>query len=435
MKTIFVVFFTAFMLALSAWAQGVVYSSGVGPRFSVSPAIVVPDSNGNVMLNIQSKTENMQYTVSLEGKKVFEGRYLDLPVRFSGMYEYLRINGWKKGDMWETSAATVLVLSPIFKKVEDLVSLYVINTSSSETNMYVVVEPLFGKKELKLYLDGHLLMYRELSASDDSPVIFEKSVASTLLHDGTHMLTAELTTIYGVTKTRKYEFLLERKFTPVIEKFRITRDVFPPKKVEANISLRATNVVKLTKVWINGTPASFKDGAWHAKIDYDFLNAPNGKKDLPFVVKFEDKAGNVTSMSLATTVYIDAKKPTFKLLLKSGNKSLSPNEKGEITVFSWALPISYTLEFEPLESSKVPLNFEVSLDGKKMGVFEENEKVHVSLKEYGQHVISVKAIDTINGFTSYQKMEITIKAPSLPSWGFIALVMASIVALLLLTFY
>ncbi len=435
MKRIVGVFLVVSMLVLSAWAQGVVYSSGVGPRFSVSPAIVVPDSNGNVMLNIQSKTENMQYTVSLEGKKVFEGQYLNLSAHLSGMYEYLQVKGWEKGNKWETSTATILVLSPAFK-VGNLLSLYATQTSSSETNMYVVIGPCFGRKELKLYLDGHILMDQELSASDDSPLIFEKSVAPVSLQDGTHILMAKLTTIYGITKVQRYEFFLEKKFTPIIESFEITPNVFPPKRVKMNISLHATNVVKLTKVWINDTPASLKNGMWQTEIDYDFLKAQSGKKNLPFVIKFEDEAGNVTSISVATTVYIDNEKPNFKLLLKSGNQSLSSNEEnGTITIFSWSLPTVYTLEFRTLGSSQVPVEFDVSVDGKNIGVFRGDEKAHVTLKSYGRHVIHVRATDLINGLTTTKDIELTLKAPSFPSWGFIALVMASIVALLLLTFY
>ncbi len=423
---------TALLVAVlftPVWAQGV-YSNGLGPRFSVSPAITMVSSNGMVTLYATCAVKNMVYAVvSSNNEEIFEGRYLNFPLKLTGIYEYVRVKGWEKGDRWESSVATVLVLSKVFK-VERPLSVKVFNDKNAV--LYTVLSPLFGRKKLDVYVDGELVMERKLSPYDDSPLIFEKTLSS--LNKGKHMVSVKLTTISGIVESRESEFYMERNFVPKIENFKMEKSIFSPGKAEVNVSLRVTNPVKIVQVWINGEEAHLKNGIWQSQFVYDFSKMPNGKNKLPFTVKLRDEADNTTSLTVATTVYVNREHPVLNLVLKSG-KQIIPLGEAQNVLRTSTLPISYVLEAHASNSFKTPVRLEIFVDGKSVGVFQNDCKTSISFTKYGQHTIQVKAIDEMNGLSTTKKVTLSIEAFFIPRWTFISLIIASLMVLLLLTFY
>ncbi|WP_156097096.1 hypothetical protein [Mesoaciditoga lauensis] len=430
------------MLFSTAWAQPwVTHSTGIGPAFKVSPAIAVPDENGNIKLLFSSDEKDIVYSVAWKGKKIepIENSTLILTPDLKGMYEYLTVKATTKSDPWDTSVATVMVLSPkiVFDENAPL-SVFAVpssicsSNSSSGVRVYIVVNALLGKKELKLYEEGKNVFDVTLSPFTDSPQLFEYSFKNSNLKSGTYTFEGQLTLVTGESMTSEKDIKVLSCSTPTIQA-QISPEVISGGKQNFTVSLDVNNkVTKIKDVWVNGSKAVRKNEKWVSTFSYDFDNRKSGKYPLELNVKVEDESGNTFNLTMTKEICVDADSPTIDFVeLIDGNGKvlkLSADKETSIGRWSWELPAMFKVKVGVISACETEPAVKIALDGKTVS------KDMISIDKYGNHVLKVTVTDPINNLSSSYsyKMNVVNNSPvPTPWWPVIGIFVVMIIALFL----
>ncbi|GEM_PF-1674228 len=264
-----------------AWAQPfVVRSVGLGPSFEVYPAIVILGRNGTFKLTFLSSEKNVVYDILRDGKTIFSNntnkKSLALKISLkNAWYSYLTVRAKSKSDPWNTSVATILVLSPkINVDVNKEISIWAVPKSfslisPSTGSVFVIVNSAFGRKSLTISLDKTILIDRELSPVSNSPKIFEVPFSTKKLADGEHSLKAKMLLITGMKLTVAATIVVYIA-PPVVQSFEVSPKVVKPQKVTFTASVVIKDEAGVKSVKINGVAADYRDGKWVALVPVDF---------------------------------------------------------------------------------------------------------------------------------------------------------------------
>ncbi len=433
-------------LTLTAWAQPwFTHSTGVGPVFEVTPAIVVPDNNGNVKLSFLSDEKDVIYSAILENNKVIpiKGETLKIKPTLNGMYTYLTIQAITKDDPWDTSVATVLVLSRKVHFDENApISIFVIpntacSSQASDVKVYTVVNPVIGKESFALYENATTLIEKELSPFDEYPQVMEYNLKTNGMRSGEYTFKSEITLVTGEKIAKSATLTVLTCSQPVINAG-ISPNVIGKKsgKFKVSLNVKSTSGISIEKVWVGEAKASLKNGEWEATFDHTFYEAQkSGTSFLEVPVKVEDKVGNVFNSKIEKKVCLDLETPSFKSISLVDNKGKVHDflKKSFLSIESWKIPSSYTLKVVSIAAcNRVSPNVEIMVDGKK------NDSNVISIDSYGKHTIKVVAVDPVNKLSTTWEGTLEVSKPMLDlplSWWAVIGIFTAMLISLLLTFY
>lgn len=419
------------LLIGTAWGQSCVRSIGSGPSFGVYPAIVIAGPDGHFQFSIVSRNPSTEYEVLLNGRKVIlHGKIKKIrsEIPFGKLYSYLVV---KSIGRWESSSATVLVLSPNLKKinVDKEISMLVIPQvfgykSTESGTLVAVLNAGFGRKNLEISLDNATLVAVKLSPISNFPKVFEARFNTEKLANGKHLLRARLFLITGEKVVATTTIFVQKYFAPpVIQSLEISPKVVAPQRVTFMVSVVVKDKTEIKSVEIDGVAAKRKDGKWEASIPENFSKVKeSGTTKLNFQVKATNIFNKSSEATFSKKICVDVNPPRIKIesRVKSVNNSyvLSKSE----------LPL--VLKVIATTDSGVKPTVIVKLDGISAGT-------RVRISEYGMHTLTVNATNPVNGLSNTIKYKFVLNPlPSLtmPTWWLIG-IFASIIALLLFTIY
>ncbi len=191
------------LLTCFVMAEGVVRSVGSGPSFEISPAIVFANENGT--FQIGGFSENgmpMTLDVYFNGgvRNFFDRQWtFNATLPSTSLYSYVVFKG-KSGYL--TSVATALVVSnKIMTSIEKGIGISYfpnyINYLKGTENVFAIVAPGYGRKNVKITFGGHELLDQPISIFDNSPKIFEVAFNTRMFKDGFYTLSAQANLITG----------------------------------------------------------------------------------------------------------------------------------------------------------------------------------------------------------------------------------------------
>ncbi len=433
-------------LALTAWAQPwFTHSTGVGPAFEVAPAVVVPDNNGSIKLSFLSNEKDVIYSAILENNKVIpiKGETLKIKPTLNGMYTYLTIQAITKDDPWDTSVATVLVLSKKVHFDENApISTFVIpnmvcSSQASDVKVYTVVNPVIGKESFALYENATPLMEKELSPFGEYPQVIEYDLKTNGMKSGEYTFKSEITLVTGEKIAKTSTLTVLTCSQPVINA-KVSPTVIGKKSGEFKVSLnvKSTSGIPIEKVWVGEEEASLENSEWEATFDHTFYaDQKSGTSLLEVPVKVEDKVGNVFNSEIEKKVCLDLGTPSFEAIKLVDNKGKIHDllKKRFLSIESWKLPSSYKLEVVSTAAcDRVSPNVEITVDGKKI------DSNVISIDSYGKHTIKVVAVDPVNKLPTTWEGALEVRKPMLDlplSWWAVIGIFTAMLISLLLTFY
>ena len=302
------------LLMGTAWGRSCVRSVGSGPSFTVCPVVVIAGPNGHFHFNIISGNPNVEYEVLLNGKKsVSRGRLkkFESELPFGKLYSYLVI---KSVGQWESSSATILVLSPKLKKINADKEIFISTIPqvfgyelTESGTLFTVLNAGFGGKSLKVSLDNTTLMATNLSPISNSPQLFETHFNTKKLTNGKHSLKAQLLLITGeklfATATITVQKYIPR---PVVKSLEVSPKEVSPQKITLTVSAVIKDKTGIKSVEINGVAADAKKGKWVALVPVDFSKVKTcASTNVKFTVKATNNFNESTESS--STVKISVK--------------------------------------------------------------------------------------------------------------------------------
>lgn len=243
------IFFVLFLVSILSFteAANLVRSSGSGPAFEISPAVVFANVDGQFQIGGFSESGT---SISLSA--YFNGVIKDtldkqwtftFTLPSTVLYSYVV---FESHEGYLTSIATALVLSYDLKQGNEDFQFFPNYKGYMRGNedVYVISEPEYGRESISLFLDGQKISQWKISPFDNSPKIFKTSVDTTKLKDGFHLFSTEENLITGQIISSNSRIGIDNRGPEVISF--LGQDIFLSGKYE--ITVKATGTIPLKEV-------------------------------------------------------------------------------------------------------------------------------------------------------------------------------------------
>ncbi len=426
----------------TAWGQSlpfITHSVGIGPAFEVFPSIAVPDKNGEVNLTFFSSQTNVLYSVLLKngGMKKTKDGFLRLSYHLNGLYSYLTIVAATKSDPWDTSVATVVVLSPKISFDENAPLTFFVTPSSTysgkavKMKLYAILGPKFGKKEISFYRDDEKIFDEVLSPFVDSPKVVEYTFDEKVekLENGYNTFKAQLELVSGEKITVKKTVNVITSSTPTIHDLKVFPNVTGT-QMKVKVKFKVDSSVLMKNVWVNGIKGIQNGEEWQATLTYSNLHL-NENPTLVLNVKMENVLGKTFNSTIFKPICLNVPKVDFvELINRNGAKIVC--RSGETTIVrEESLPISFKIVPHVVTKCGTP-QVKILVDGKA--------NTEITIDRYDvTHKIEVIAVNSMNPASSTSvPCSIIVKRPFplLPfSWWAVIGILSAMIISLFLTLY
>ena len=398
------------VLTITALSWGEVHSFGNGSSFVVYPSAIIAGEGNQIKFRLLSSEKNVRYDILLRGRRIHlrDSSVFDLNIPFGDPFTYLILRGTKN---WNTSAATLLILSPQMKKVDVSKPLSLsFQPLKLPTNLYVFVNSSFGRESLKVFLNSKKIGDFRLSPFEDSAKMFEIPLKG--ISDGIYEVKAYLSLITGqnLAATATLSYILD-KAPPKILRVNVAPRTVGPKS-DVQVSVLATDQSSVKSVSVNGVKATLKSGKWTAILKKPFSEvAKSGCKTLSLSITASDDFNNTMATSISTDVFVDVDPPHCQI---------SPLNREH----TYSLPVTLRVKLWT-DSGVSPEKVKILLGDTLVGTA-------IKIKRLGNHTLKVKAVNPVNGKSN--DCSYNFKVAEVQTTPFWVLVMFFIGTLVLLLF-